>query len=229
MTGCIGEMEKKMMDPYKVLGVSRDASDEEIKKQYRKLSRIYHPDANLNNPNAKEAEEKFKQVQQAYQQIMKEKENGGYGAGAGYQGTGNYGGYGGFGGFGNRTTSNYQEQEEPYLQAAANYIQAGRYAEALNVLGSIENRSARWYYYSGIANAGAGNNVLALQHAKTALSMEPGNWQYQQLVSQLESGGDWYQGMRSPYGSTVYMGDDCCSKLCLANILLNLCCNGCLC
>ena len=65
------------MDPYKVLGVSRDATDEEIKKAYRKLSRKYHPDANVGNPNQAAFEEKFKEVQQAYDQIMKEKEYGG--------------------------------------------------------------------------------------------------------------------------------------------------------
>ena len=63
-----------MMDPYQVLGVSRGASDEEIKKAYRSKSRMYHPDANVNNPNKDQAEEKFKQVQQAYDQIVKERE-----------------------------------------------------------------------------------------------------------------------------------------------------------
>ena len=51
-----------MQDPYSILGVSRDASDEEIKKAYRKLSRIYHPDANINNPNKDQAEAKFKEI-----------------------------------------------------------------------------------------------------------------------------------------------------------------------
>ena len=55
-----------MRDPYEVLGLERGASEEEVKKAYRKLSRIYHPDANVNNPNKDQAEEKFKEIQQAY-------------------------------------------------------------------------------------------------------------------------------------------------------------------
>ena len=104
-----------MFDPYSVLGISRDASDEEIKKAYRKLSRKYHPDANINNPNKAQAEEKFKEVQQAYEQIMKEKE---------YGTSGNYNSYGGFGGFGGQSQSTYQDEEAIRRQAAANYIQS---------------------------------------------------------------------------------------------------------
>lgn len=63
-----------MTDPYSVLGISRGASTEEIKKAYRQLSRKYHPDANVNNPNKAQAEEKFKQIQEAYSQIIHEKE-----------------------------------------------------------------------------------------------------------------------------------------------------------
>ena len=65
-----------MIDPYSVLGIPRSASDEEIKKAYRNLSRKYHPDANINNPNKDQAEAKFKEIQQAYQQIMKQREQG---------------------------------------------------------------------------------------------------------------------------------------------------------
>ena len=73
-----------MTDPYQVLGVTRSASDEEIKKAYRNLSRKYHPDANVNNPNKDQAEEMFKRVQQAYDQIMKERQQGTTGGYAGY-------------------------------------------------------------------------------------------------------------------------------------------------
>lgn len=64
-----------MSDPYKILGISRDASDDEVKKAYRQLSRKYHPDANVNNPNKDKAEEMFKLVQQAYQQVMYERQH----------------------------------------------------------------------------------------------------------------------------------------------------------
>ena len=147
-----------MTDPYEVLGLKRGASDEEIKKAYRTLSRKYHPDANINNPNAAQAEERFKQVQAAYDQIMKEKEQGysGYGSTNGYGGYG-YGDYGNYGGrgYGNSYGTGQTDEETNYLNAAMNYIRAGKYNEALNVLSGISRKSAQWYYLSAIANTGS--------------------------------------------------------------------------
>ena len=73
-------------NPYEVLGIPTNASDDEVKRAYRDLTRKYHPDANVNNPLADLAEEKFKEVQEAYDMIMKQREQGGYQYGYGYQG-----------------------------------------------------------------------------------------------------------------------------------------------
>ena len=209
-----------MIDPYSILGISRDASDEEVKKAYRKLSRKYHPDANIDNPNKEQAEEKFKQVQQAYEQIMKEREQG--------TGYGNYGSnnYGGFGGFSGQSDAGYQDEEAMRRQAAANYIQRGHYREAMNVLQSLSHRNGQWYYLSSMANMGLGNNVNALNDIKEAIRLEPDNAQYQMLLRQMEGGGSWYQEMQNPFGGMPTGGDDYCMKLCLANLACSLCCPG---
>ena len=170
-----------MIDPYSILGVDRNASDDEIKKAYRKLSRKYHPDANINNPNKEQAEEKFKQVQQAYEQIMREKEQG--------SGYGSYGGgFGGFSGFSGQTENSYQDEEAIRRQAAANYIQSGHYREAMNVLQSLKQRNGQWYYLSSMANMGLGNNVNALNDIREAVRQEPDNAQYRMLLQQMEAG-----------------------------------------
>ena len=208
-----------MFNPYSVLGVSRNASDEEIKKAYRRLSRKYHPDANINNPNKAQAEEKFKEVQQAYEQIMKEKE----------QGASGYGGFDGFGGYGGGASAGYQDEESIRRQAAANYVQSGHYREALNVLSSLMNRNGQWYYLSAMANMGMGNNVNALNHIREAVRLEPDNMQYKMLLQRMEGGGSWYQQQQNPFGGMPVEGDGMCMKLCLANMVCNLCCPGSFC
>lgn len=210
------------MDPYKILGVSRDATDEEIKKAYRTLSRKYHPDANINNPNKAQAEEMFKKVQQAYEQIMKERQYGQSGSQGGY---GGFGGFGGFGGYGQRQRSDNDPIE---LQAAANYINSGSYQDALNVLNRMTERSARWYYLSALANANLGNQINALEHARRAVQMEPNNTQYKNLVNQLESGGQWYQNRSDGYGwGRGANMTSCCSEACCCCAMSQMGCGYC--
>lgn len=248
-------------DPYQVLGVSRDASEEEIKKAYRALSRKYHPDANVNNPNKAQAEERFKQVQQAYDQIMKARAGGydagsGYGPGSsrgyqnqggqGYGGQSSYGGYsyrgsqggyggfgsqGGFGGFygfggGRQTVNEDFDEATGQMQAARNYINAGHYAEALNVLAGIRDRTARWYYFAAVANEGAGNKVNALNYAQKAVELEPSNTEYCNYLDQLQYGGSWYQTFGSGYGYGRPAGGvgNLCLKFWLLQMILNCLC-----
>ena len=209
-------------DYYEVLGVSKNATEDEIKKAYRALSRKYHPDANINNPNKAQAEEKFKEVQQAYDQIMKEKQSGGsFGGSYGYNTSSAGGGsyrYNYSGNQGYRTAN-----DSPQMQAAANYIRNRCFKEALHVLDGISDRTARWYYYSAIANAGSGNNVTAKEHASQAVNMEPSNMEYRQLQQQLEFGGTWYQSRGGEY-ERPYSGS---SGWCMSMLLLNLLCNCC--
>lgn len=205
-----------MVNPYEVLGVPENASMDEIKKAYRKLSRLYHPDANINNPNKKQAEEKFKQVQEAYNQIIAARERG------------ETGGYGGF--YGQSGQTSYGNDEEAIkMQAAANYINSRHFREALNVLNGMGVRNAQWYYMRAVTHAGLGSNVNALEDAREALRRDPQNARYRMLVSQLESGGQWYQTMGSGYGyerPDENMGN-CCWQCLLANLLCNCCCCRC--
>ena len=218
------------MDPYKVLGIAPGATDEEIKRAYRNLSRKYHPDANVNNPDRAQAEEKFKEVQMAYDQIMKQKQQG-YSYGSGYGGGGAYG-YGGFGygrtngAYGNSGYGSSASGESVEMQAAANYIASRHYVEALNVLNGIPfgERRARWYYFSAIANQGMGNNINAMEHAKRAVEMEPSNMEYRQFLQHLQYGGTWYTSMGSDYDRLyASAGNWCLSLLCL-DLLCNCCC-----
>lgn len=219
-----------MSDPYQVLGVPHGATEEEIKKAYRALSRKYHPDANVNNPNKAQAEEKFKEIQAAYQQVMKEK-TGGYGQG-GSSGREEdpFGGFGfgpfGFYGYGQRQNTGYEEQ--PHLRAAGNYIRNGYYREARTTLDQMDSgeRNARWYYYSAIAHSSLGNNVAALEHARKAVSLEPGNGDYRQLQQTLENGGSWYRQRQAGYGYPTMGDGNMCMKLCVANMICNMCCCG---
>ena len=245
-----------MTDPYSILGIAPGADDETIKKAYRQKCKQYHPDLHPNDPAA---EEKFKEVQAAYSEIMRQKQGGGPGGYQGYQqrqsggspygsGQGGYGGaygqdpFGGFGfgpfgfGFYGTTGSSRQTyttgQENPELRAAANYIRHGLYQEALNTLTGMaaNERTAQWHYYCALAHQGLGNNICARDEARIAVSMEPNNYAYQNLLDQLQNPGASYTSYQQPYAQpSGNPGRFCLSfwmYLLMCNICSWCCCGG---
>lgn len=199
-------------DPYKILGVSRDATDEEIKRAYRQLAKKYHPDR---NPGDAEAAKKMQQVNAAYEQIKNpEKAQ----SSTGYSG---YGSYDPFGGYQQRP----QQDGDSYQQAAYNYIRFGRYREALNALQNCTKKDARWYYLSALANYNLGNQVTALEHIRRAVSMEPDNQEYLYTLEQMEHGGATYRRTADNYRGFTMRGSPC-ANLCICYFLQLFCCRG---
>lgn len=241
-----------MRDPYAVLGLNNGASEEEVKKAYRKLSRKYHPDANINNPNKDAMEHKFIEVQAAYDAIMNKK-TGGYGSSYGAGSSSGYGsGFNGSG-FSQTTFNSYEDlfrafmgfaagggdpfggarnqgggttQTEIRLNAAQNFIMNRMYAEALKTLADIDERTGKWYYLSAAANYGAGNHATAMDHIDTAISLEPNNVEYKRLKDRMNGGGDWYDMRTRSYGMPnvrTYGCSNCCSNACCNYLLCSLC------
>ena len=212
-------------DYYEVLGVSKTASDSELKSAYRKLAKKYHPDV---NPGDKEAEAKFKEATEAYSVLSdaeKRRQYDQFGHAAFEQGGGGAGGFGGFD-FNGQSEQRSQQNDSVNMQAALNYIRNGYYKEALHALNDIPagQRSARWYFFSAVANQGAGNNVAAQEHAQQAVSMEPSNMEYRQFLQNLQFGGTWYQNMGSAYQRPVSGLSRMCAIWCGFMMFLNCCC-----
>ncbi len=220
-----------MADPYQVLGVSRDASDEEIKRAYRKLAKQYHPDT---NPGDEYAAKKMKEINDAYDQIKNPDKYRGPTAGsqgynpygqAGYGGYGGYGGYsyGPFGGGYYQQQSRGQKYADSHLQAAYTYILYRRYREALNVLAQYSGvKGAEWYYLSALANQGVGNQVTALEHMRKAVSMDPGNQEYLNALDRMEHGGDAYRRQAGNFqGFGLNMNP--CASMCLCMMCNQVC------
>ena len=203
-----------VQDPDKGLGVAPDASDEEIKKAYRELTKKYHPDL---NPGDEEAARKMNDINAAYDQIKNGTAQAGpyaqqsYGSSGGpdYGYAGNayqqydWGAWTGWNAW--QQAQQAQQTERSEYTAARNYIRNGMYREALTALSGvpIPERDGKWYYLSAGANMYLGNKVAALEHAKRAVEIEPDNEEYRRLLQQLQSGGDFYDRYAGGYARSI--------------------------
>ena len=197
-----------MNDPYQVLGVKPDASDDEIKKAYRELARKYHPDNYQNNPLADLAEEKMKEVNEAYDAITKLRSGGSAG---GYSSSGGY-------------QSAYRQQSQssdPTFTRVRTLINGNNLDQAEQLLRGVNTRTAEWYFLTGSVAYRRGWLDEARQNYQIAVNMEPNNMEYRQAYSMMQQGGYAYRP--AGYSSGGMDAMDCCSTM----LCLNCLCGGC--
>ncbi len=193
-----------MNDPYSVLGVSPDASDEEVKKAYRELARKYHPDNYQDNPLADLAEEKMKAVNEAYDQITRQRSSGG---GYAYQSAPSGGQSA------QRAQGGYTGQNADFFQKVRYVIQAGNLEAAERLLTQeAPVKNAEWYFLMGAVCYRRGWLDEARQHYQMATQMEPSNLEYRQAYAMMDQGGYAYQP--AGYSRTAADCDPCTAYLC---------------
>lgn len=199
-----------MRDPYLVLGVSENAADDELKSAYRRLSAKYHPDNNVNNPNKAEAEEKFKEVQAAYDSIIKLRHSG-YRADYRTDHRENNG----------NDQYRYREDRAPEWDSIVRLLNQGSYAEAMVRLQRVDvtRRDARWYYLRSYANLGLHYTVAAMEDMRRAAYLDPANPAYRAELQRMESLNRDYTNRAKNYGrpnanTAFYCGEGILETFC---------------
>lgn len=198
-----------MKNPYEVLGVSLNATDEEIKTAYRNLAKKYHPDNYNDSPLADLAEEKMKEINEAYDSICDMRRNG---SSSNYS-SGSYG-----------TNSSYSSTSYPDVRQ---YIMNGRLDDALELLNGVPegSRNAEWYFLMGMIYSRKGWGDQAYNYFQRAYQMDPGNPEFKAAFNSVNS----RRAYANPgYNTNSGMGCsvcDICTGLMCANCLCN-CCGG---
>ena len=207
-----------MRDPYQVLGVPSTATDEEVKKAYRDLARKYHPDNYHDNPLADLAQERRKEINEAYEAVQSQRKaqrSGGYSAGGQRYGGQGYGYQSGY-------QNGYQGGYTSRYQRVRMAISSGDLNLAEELLNAQSDHDAEWNFLKGAICYRRGWLDEARRYYQTAVTMAPDNPEYQRALDILEGRGTAYRPEGYGDVTTGACGDSSCLRLCGAT----LCCNA---
>lgn len=199
-----------MKNPYEVLGIKEGASEEEIKKAYREQVKKYHPDQYQDNPLSKLAEEKLREVNEAYEYLT--------GKGQTAK-TSN--------GWGGRSASNYGGgSSDDNLRQVRVHINNGNVAAAESMLDGISNKNAEWFYLRGMIFMKKGWYNEAVMNIQQAVNMDPSNYEYRSTLNRMNTNNNMYRGNASNrgYGSGPSFCDMCACMWCSDSMCE--CCGG---
>ena len=178
-----------MRDPYEVLGVSKNATQDEIKSAYRKLAKQYHPDRYIGNPLADLASEKFKEINEAYDALTGGNTSS-HSSGSSYQGAGNF-------------------------AQIRNYINLGAVDEAERLLDAMSERGAEWFYLKGMVCLRRGWHTQGINFIQQAVNMEPNNSEYRNTLNAIQNQTRQYRDIGGGMNDATMC--NCCSNLLCAD------------
>lgn len=189
-----------MKDPYSILGVSRNASDDEVKKAYRELAKKYHPDNYADNPLSDLAGEKMREINAAYDQIVNERKH-----------------------RGNSYNTNYNNANSPFADIRS-LISQNKIEQAQELLDGVAvgNRNAEWYFLNGTVQYKRGWIDQAYTSFAAACRMDPTNPEYREAFARIQSQNSYGN---NPYRSNGNMGGSCnACDVCTSLYCADCCC-----
>ncbi|MFA5524001.1 MAG: DnaJ domain-containing protein [Tissierellales bacterium] len=188
-----------MRNPYDILEVREGASEEEIRVAYKQLVKKYHPDQYSNNPLSDLAEEKLKEINEAYDFLMKN-----IGNNTRSQGSNNW------------SNQQYNSNSSGLYAQIRTYIERGEINQADQMLESMSNRDAEWNYLKGIVSLRRGWYDMAYQHVQLAVHLDPNNLEYRTALNNLMTRANTYRdvGASRGYRSDTSLCDVCQCLIC---------------